>query len=168
MADLKLDLDTGNIIKVNGEVGADHAWSVEGLANNAARVSIQIDLGVAPRAERFYWMCEAIWDATPVQNTTLDLYKAGALDTDNTLVAGGVGVADAALGSVDQLSQLGPPFGFVVVETADSTVMRAEGVFTHVSRYLSLIAHNNGVGATLSAVDSDFKFFLMPYFHDIT
>ena len=42
---------------VNGEAGANVAWSMEAVANAAGRVSAQIDWGAAPRPDWYEWSC---------------------------------------------------------------------------------------------------------------
>lgn len=156
MATSKSFITAESTVKVNGEAGADHAWSVEGLTDGAGRVSIQIDLGVAPRGAIFDWSCELLSQATPTQGGTLDLYRAGAPDDDSTQIDGDIGASDAALGDVDQLRNL-HFIGIVTSEEADTTKMVSSGTFTHTQRYLSLIADNN-LGATINATDSNFVF----------
>jgi hypothetical protein len=143
-------------VKINGEAGADHAWSVEGVVDGAGRVSVQIDLGGAPRASIFDWSGELLSQATPTQGGTGDFYRAGAPDDDSTQIDGDVGASDAALGDVDQIRNL-HYIGSVISEEADTTKMVSSGTFTHTQRYLSLVFDNN-LGATVNATDSNFVF----------
>src|SRR5512133_3518734 len=94
-------LAVGTRLLVNGEASAQAALSAEGLANNAGRVSQQIDLLAAPRPYRFRWSCEALWTGTPTQGGVLELYIATAPDHDATQIDGDVGNADAALADAD-------------------------------------------------------------------
>ena len=145
---------------ISGAAGADHAWSVEGLANGAGRVSVQIDLGAAARAFEYDWSAEALGQATPVQYGTLDFYIATAPADDSTQIDGDVGAADAALGDVDQLKNL-ELIGSLTWEEADTTKMVASGEFECHERYLTLVCDNN-VGAAINATDSNFIFKLTP------
>ena len=155
-------IDNGTAKLINGEAGADVAWSVEGLTNANGRVSAQIDLGVAPRAYMFKWSCEVMFDATPTQGLGLELYKAGAPDADATQIDGDIGASDAALGDVDMRRNL-KLIGYVVSENAAATEKCvASGMFEHYERYLSLVAYNAS-GATVDATDSDFRFNLVPF-----
>ena len=52
----ELYIADGTILQINGEAGADYAWSVEGLADAAGRVSAQVDLGAAPREYIYQWI----------------------------------------------------------------------------------------------------------------
>lgn len=156
-------VDNGTALLVNGEAGADVAFSVEGLANAAGRVSAQIDLGVAPRAPIYAWSCEVQFQATPTQYATLDLYIAEAPDGDSTQIAGDVGATDAALGDVDMVRNL-KYIGSVVSENAAaSEKCVASGEFATYNRYISIVAMNNS-GASVNATDSNFRFDLQPKF----
>lgn len=142
---------------VSGAAGADVAFSVEGLADSAGRVSAQIDLGAAPRPFMFTWSCECQWQATPDQYGTLDLYIATAPDGDSTQIDGDVGASDAALGDVDMRRNL-KYIGSVVSENATaSEKCVASGEFTTMQRYISIIAFNDG-GSAINATDSNFRF----------
>jgi hypothetical protein len=144
--------------EINGEVGADAACSMEGLTNGAGRVSAQLDLGATAHSGMYAWVCFTQWQATPTKNETLDLYLAEAGNA--TDIAGDVGTSDAALGSLDQLSNL-RHIGEVNVETADTTKMVASGIIEIRHRYVSLVVVNNG-GSTLNATDSNSNFLLYP------
>ena len=144
-------------IELNGTAGADVAFSMEGVANNAGRVSAQKDLGASARAEVYEWRCNVQWQATPTKGNALELYIAQG---DGTNVDGDVGTSDAALGSEDQLVNL-HRIGSVVVETANTTKMVASGVCRITSRYVSAVGFNRG-GSSINATDSNFNFVLIP------
>lgn len=152
---------SGTALSINGEAGADYAFSVEGLTNAAGRVSAQIDLGAAPRAGMYAWSCEVQFQATPTQYKTLDLYIAKAPDGDSTQIDGDVGASDAALGDVDMRENL-QYIGSVVSENAAaSEKCVASGQFATLDRYLTIVAYNDS-GATVNATDSNFQFVLTP------
>lgn len=152
---------SGTALLINGEAGADYAFSVEGLTNAAGRVSAQIDLGAAPRAGMYAWSCEVQFQATPTQYKTLDLYIAKAPDGDSTQIDGDVGASDAALGDVDMRYNL-KYIGSVVSENAAaSEKCVASGEFVCYDRYISIVAYNDS-GATVNATDSNFRFDLTP------
>lgn len=151
----------GTSLSINGEVGADYAFSVEGLTNGAGRVSAQVDLGAAPRPYIYQWSCEVQFQATPTQYATLDLYIAEAPDGDSTQISGDVGSSDAALGDVDMRYNL-KYIGSVVSENAAaSEKCVASGEFSTYNRYISIVAYNDS-GATVNATDSNFRFDLQP------
>jgi len=156
-------LNNGTAKLFNGEAGADVAFSMEGVANSAGRVSAQFDLGAAPRPYRFKWSCEVQWQATPTQGAVLELYVAGAPDADATQIDGDIGNADAALGDVDMRRNL-KYIGCVVSENAAaSEKCVASGEFEHHLRYISIVGYNAG-GATINATDSNFRFDLQPWY----
>lgn len=148
---------------VNGEAGADVAFSMEGVASAAGRVSAQIDWGAAPRPAIYEWSCEAQWQATPTQGGVLELYVAGAPDGDSTQIDGDIGASDAALGDVDMRRNL-RYIGCVVSENAAaSEVCVASGTFEFTQRYMSIVGYNGG-GATTNATDSAFRFNIAPVY----
>ena len=148
---------------VNGEAGADTAWSMEGVANAAGRVSTQIDWGAAPRPDWYEWSCEVQWQATPTQGAVLELYVAGAPDADSTQIDGDVGATDAALGDVDMRRNL-KFIGAVVSENAAaSEICVASGRFQFTQRYMSLVGYN-AAGASINATDSNFRFNIIPIY----
>lgn len=152
---------SGTALSINGEVGADYAWSVEGLTNGAGRVSAQIDLGAAPRPGIYTWSCELQLQATPTQYATCDLYYATAPDSDSTQISADIGASDAALGDVDQLKNC-TYFGSVVSENAAaSEKCVASGEIVIYDRYLSLVIYDD-TGASVNATDSNFQFILTP------
>lgn len=140
--------------------GTDFAWTMEGVSYGAGRVSAQIDLSAAPRADFYRLDISAMWQATPVQYQALEIFGAFAPETDNTMVDGDVGVVDAALGSIAQTINM-QPLGPVLVESADTTKMKSSFNFKATGRYLSLVGVNNG-GATLDATPGNFVAILTP------
>ena len=148
------------VVSINGEAGADYAWSMEGVTNGAGRVSAQIDLGAGARAYRYRLDLEALWQATPGQYETLSIYLAEAPDSDATAIDGDVGNSDAALGDLDQVHNC-RYIGKITVEDAATTKMAASIKFETDARYITLIGINNG-GATLNATDSNFQCELTP------
>lgn len=156
-------INKGTELLVSGVAGADYAWSVEGVTSGAGRVSAQIDLGAAPRPESFEWSCEVQFQATPTQGLGLELYRAGAPDSDATQIDGDIGSTDAALGSIHMRRNL-KAIGYVVSENAAaSEICVTSGVFRHTMRYLSLVAYNAS-GATVNATDTNFVFKLRPIY----
>lgn len=156
-------INKGTELLVSGVSGADYAWSVEGVGSAAGRVSAQIDLGALPRPDEFEWSCEVQFQATPTQGLGLELYRAGAPDSDATQIDGDVGASDAALGDIDMRRNL-KWIGHVVSENAAaSEVCVSSGTFRHTFRYLSLVAYNSS-GASVNATDTNFVFKLRPLY----
>lgn len=153
----------GTSLLVNGEAGADVAWSMEGVTTANGRVSAQIDLGVAPRPAWYTWSCEVQFQATPTQGKGVELYIAGAPDADNTQIDGDIGTTDAALGDVDMRRNL-RAIGYVVSENAAaSEICVSSGRFMHTERYISIVGYNDS-GATINATDTNFRFNLVPLY----
>lgn len=151
-------INKGTAKKVNGEAGADTAWSMEAVANGAGQVSAQIDRGAVPRPAIIHWVCEAQFQATPTQGKGIELYVAEALDNVNTRMAGDLGTTDAALGDVDMRRNL-RPIGYVVSENAAaSEKCITTGSFVSFARYITFVGYNDS-GATINATDSNFVFF---------
>jgi hypothetical protein len=150
-------INKGTEKKVNGEAGADYAWSVEGLATASGRVSAQIDLGALPRPSLVEWWSECQWQGTPTQGLGLDFYVASAPDSDATKIDGDCGQSDAALGDVDMRRNMRPIGAIISENAAASEVCRTSGIFEHTQRYMSLVSFN-GAGATINATDSNFIF----------
>ena len=161
MATSKTQILVGTALKVNGEAGADHAFSMEGITDGNGRVSIQIDLGASPRNIAFKFKAEALMQATPTQGDSINFYIATAPDNDSSMITGDVGASDAALGDIDQLRNI-KPIGSLVMEEADTTKMVGGGEFVCLDRYLTIVGENQG-GSTINATDSNFIFNLEPY-----
>jgi hypothetical protein len=151
---------TETSIKVNGEAGADVALSAEGVLDGAGRVSTQKDWGSGARAYQYDWSCEVLFQATPTQYGTLNIYLATAPDNDPTQISGDVGATDAALGDLDQLKNL-QFIGSVIAEEADTTKMVGSGEFESSKRYQSYVIHNDS-GAAINATDSNFILTITP------
>lgn len=157
----ELYIAVGTAELFNGEAGATVAFSVEGVANNAGRTSAQKDWGAAPREYIYDWSCEVMWQATPTQFGTLDLYIAEAPDGDATQIAGDQGASDAALTDTDAVLNM-RHIGSVVSENAAAgEKCVAHGQFTSYARYFSVVAVNKG-GAAINATDSNFRFDIQP------
>lgn len=154
-------INNGTALLINGEAGADYAFSVEGLGNAAGRVSAQIDLGAAPRPHIYTWSCEVQFQATPTQYKGLELSLATAPDGDSTQIDGDLGASDAALGDVDMRRNL-KHIGYVVSENAAaSEKCVASGTIEIKTRYVTIVAYNDS-GASVNATDSNFRFDLQP------
>jgi hypothetical protein len=159
-------IGVGTALLINGEAGADYAWSVEGLANSAGRVSAQIDLGAAPRPYLYAWSCEVQFQATPTQYAGLDLYFGTAPDNDSTQIDADIGSSDAALGDADQRYNLEYIDSVISENAAASEKCVRSGTIYVPRRYLSLVAYNAS-GATVNATDSNFVFRLQPLYKQI-
>lgn len=146
----------GTTLLINGEVGADYAWSMEGIANGAGRISAQIDLGADPRPFMYRWRCQVMYQATPTAGTDLRLRKA---ESDGTYEDDGLGEADAAVAT--EPTSNARQFGAVKTQAAGTQANIGGGLIELYEQYVSLVGWNAS-GATTDATDSDFQFFLTP------
>lgn len=161
-----IKINKGSALLAGGEAGATVAWSMEGVANAAGRVSAQYDLGALPRGAEIEWSCEVQFQATPTQYKGLELYVAGAPDHDSTQIDGDIGATDAALGDVDMRRNL-KFIGYVVSENAAaSEKCVASGSFRFNARYISFVGYNDS-GATINATDTNFRFDFRVVFDEV-
>ena len=157
-------INKGTALLINGEAGANYAWSIEGVANGAGRISAQIDLGAAPRAEWYEWSCETQFQATPTQYAGLELYLAFAPDHDATQIDGDSGQADAAVTDGDVRYNL-VPIGVVVSENAAASEKCVRsGIFRATMRYVSIVGWNSS-GAAINATDTVTRFDMRPVYN---
>lgn len=155
-------LRKGTSVLFNGAPG-DVAFSMQGVANGAGRVSAQKDWGAAPRPDWYEWSCEVQWQATPTQGALLELYVAGAPDADSTQIDGDIGASDAALADIDMRRNL-KFIGSVVSENAAaSEICVASGRFQFTQRYMSIVGYN-AAGATINATAGNFRVDIVPIY----
>jgi hypothetical protein len=145
----------GTTLLIAGEVGADYAWSMEGIANGAGRLSAQIDLGADPRPYMYRWRCQVKYQATPTANTDLRLRK---VESDGTYADDGLGESDAAVATEPVNAK---QFHTVKTQAAGTQVNIGGGLVEIYEQYVSFVGWNAS-GATTDATDSNFKFFLTP------
>lgn len=145
----------GTTYKFQNHDSPNAAWTVEGLANAAGRVSAQLDLGSGARPAMLQWLIECQFQATPTQGKGLEIYASFALTDLNTRMLGDIGTSDAALGDVDMRRNL-IPLGYVVSENAAaSEKCIGGGWFFWPYRYIQLIAYNDS-GASVNATAANF------------
>ena len=140
MATSKAFVTNESELKINGEAGADHAWSMEGTETATAQCSIQIDLGARPAAYLISWNCEMAWQGTPTVGGTCDFYVAGAPDATAANIDGDIGSSDADLGTWLAGAKANCTYiGSVTVDTADTSDNMSSGSFVWYGRYISFI-----------------------------
>ncbi len=149
---------------VNNGTGSNVAWTMEGLANAAGRVSAQIDWGAVPRPYRYHWSCEVQFQATPTQGAVLELYIATAPDADSTQIDGDIGATNAALGDVDMRRNLRAIGAVVSENAAASEICVASGYFVCYERYFSIVGYNAS-GAAINATADNFRFNIVPVYN---
>jgi hypothetical protein len=146
-------------ILIGGGVGADYAFSFEGVANGAGRICTQIDLGAPPRPPTLKWRASYKCQATPTAGNEVRFRKAGS---DGTYNDGGLGTSDAALATEPTYNV--PQFGAVKVQAAGTQANVYGGEFDHSDQYLSIVGWN-ATGATIDATATNFFLSITPIFY---
>jgi len=148
-------INKGVTSKTFKATGGDVAITISAgtnLANNAGRVSAQVDLGAFPRTTMYEWKAKFRSQVAATLAAAVTLYIAQG---DGTYIDGNLGAADAAVAGADKLNNL-KQIGQILVDISNTTdYMQASGVFSCYSRYMSLLVRN----ATGQAIN-DFEFVL--------
>lgn len=113
--------------------------TLSALATVTGRVSAQHDRGASPFAPCYLWRATFQLTGTNVVGATIELYLA---TSDGTNVDGQVGTADAALSSVNKLSNLRFIGSVVVDQTTTNTSMTGSGTYCTMARYFSVVVYN--------------------------
>ena len=143
------------------ETGGDVLFTPKNIATGAGRLSDRCDLGAWPAPRLFRWFAETKPVATPTVGNKLDIYYAGwDADTPASPV-GGVGAADAAFNTSNDLLNL-RWLGSVICSNASSAVFQAGGLVLIPYRYVSIVWWN-GFGATLTNTAGDHFFRITPF-----
>jgi len=122
------------------------------LANNAGRISAQLDLGAFPRGTLFEWKSKFRSNVAATLGQSVTLY---AVWGDGTYVDGALGTADVAVAGADKLLNL-KQIGVIYVDISDTVShMTASGLLTCSSQYMSLLVRN-----TTGQAINDFEFIL--------
>ena len=115
--------------------GGDVVFTLASLANGAGRISAQLDLGAAPRADRYFVMVEIkTASALTLSVEAARLYVARG---DGTDVDGPVGTSDAAISDETRFSSNLRYVGSVIADQAAVGPFNHSFVITHQSRYMS-------------------------------
>jgi hypothetical protein len=164
-----------NQVKIN--VGSVSTFKASGgtvlftptsLAQNAGRVSTQLDLGVAPRALRYEWRAASKAAGTVVIGDTLvDIYASTEDVTSTGMQDGTPGLVDAALSSIEKARNM-QWIGALVVEATAAAAINGSGVIELTARYFSVVWINRlSTAVTLSAAAGDHLFQLTPVLDEI-
>lgn len=139
------------------DAGGDVVFDLGGLAADGVRVSAQLDLGAAPRADRYEWrLIIDGFDTAPVVGESCDCYLATSDGTYTDADVSGDGA-----GSVDDLPNLMYLGSAIVQTTTAGDDLVVSGVVEIVARYVNAVVHNNTADALLSTADAH-KFILTP------
>ena len=144
----------------------DVAFSMQGVADGAGRVSAQKDWTAGARPSEYEWFGELQLQATPTINGTVDFYAAAGQDGTPTRVWGNVGQADAALADVNIARNL-LYIGSITVESATANKKFINGgTFTFTPRYMTIVGINNA-GSAIHATAANFLFYVQPYNYQV-
>lgn len=149
-------VETALVIKSSG---GDVAITCTSLANNAGRVSAQLDRGAGSKPQLYRWEFECKLVATPTIGNAVSLYLATA-QANAASPDGNVGTTDAALSSLEKRRNL-QFVGVVEIDVASTALQKGAGVVQIDSRYISLVVINEG-GSAFSATAGDTIFTLIP------
>lgn len=153
--------------KVFASSGGDATFTPTSLANGAGRVSAQVDLGAAPRAQWYRYTMKAKCATTPVVGNSIRAYLFDGDNASTTRQAGTVGTADAAVAAEAlflNASQQVTPLMVDAASTAKS--FQAAGLVRITGRYVS-VGWWNATGQALSATAGDMEFTLTPVYDEV-
>lgn len=161
MANLVYTQQETAIVWTDDATGGDYTLDVGGLAAGTARVGDQGDLGVAPRADRYYYQLVIDgFDTAPVVGEHISVYLA--FSGDGTDIDGDVGNTDAACATA-ALPNLLPLDVATVQTTTAANELMISGEVTILARYVSPVVYNETADALLSTADAHtFTLYPMP------
>lgn len=147
-------------ITFDGTVGADVAFSIESVVNDAGRQSALHDLGVLTdaRASRFIFRFFTQLQATPTVRNTIRLFRK---TSDGSHPDNDDGTGDAAISSIDKLLNLTLIAILKVDEAAANIETVVSGEITILDRHVGFAIWNTS-GATINATDSNSGVILTP------
>ena len=141
------------------EVGDDLAMTTESLADGSGRQGAQLDLGVAPRADRHNARHFGQCVATATLGGLLEWYRKTG---DGTHYDNDDGTGDIAVSADDKLRNLLPlPPSIVDEAAANIEYGRGNIEIKLLDRYVMPVLQNES-GAATTADDSETKFILTP------
>lgn len=150
-------------ITFDGTIGADVAWSIEGVANNAGRQSAHHNLGAlsTARSHIFHYRFFTHFQLTPTLGNAIELHMK---TSDGTHPDNDDGVVDTALSSLDALKNLKLINVLKVIDASANVAgveMAISGIVEVYDRDVAFVIVNKS-GATISATDSDSGLILTP------
>lgn len=147
-------------ITFDGTVGANIAWSLEGVANNAGQQSAFYDRGVlsAAKAGRYHYRLVLQFQATPTVGYIVRLYMK---TSDGTHPDNDDGTGDIPVSSEDKLKNL----KLIDIMKVDEAVANIDTVVSGIvdiwDRYVGFVIWNES-GAITNATDSNNGLVLTP------
>jgi hypothetical protein len=141
--------------------GGSALFTPTSLAQNAGRVSTQLDLGAAPRALRYEWRASSKAAGTVVVGDTLvDIYASTQDVTSTGIQDGTPGLVDAALATIEKARNM-QWIGALIVEATAAAVIQSSGIIELTARYVSIVWVNRlSTAVALSATATDHLFTL--------
>lgn len=115
--------------------GGDVTFTLASLANGAGRISAQLDLGAAPRAERYLVMVEV--KAAASLTLSVEVARLYMARGDGTDIDGPVGTSDAAIAAETRFTSNLKYVGSVIADQAAVGPFNRTFVISCQSRYLS-------------------------------
>lgn len=110
------------------------------LVTGSGQISDRYDLGAAARSEWYEWRATFQFDTAPVIGESVDIYIS---TSDGTNEDGQEGISNATIGDIESLKNMSH-IGSVIVTSVDvDHDMTAAGICRIVSRYFSVVVHNN-------------------------
>lgn len=132
--------------------GGDVAFTLASLANGAGRISAQLDLGAAPRADRYLVSVEV--KAAAALTLSAEAARIYVARGDGTDIDGPVGTSDAAIAAETRFSSNLRYVGSVIADQAAVGPFNKTFVITHQSRYMSFGVWNPS-GQAFSSTGGD-------------
>lgn len=145
-------------LKFNGEVGADVAWSIEGLATAAGRQSAHHSLGTVARARRYKYRLFIQFQLTPTVGNVVRLYLK---TSDGTHPDNDDGTGDIAVSAEDKLKNL-KLVDILAVDQAAANIETVVSGEIEISAADIAFAIWNESGAAINATDSNSGLLLTP------
>lgn len=141
-------------------------FTPKNVANAAGRISAQHDRGSGAKAMRYRWEAFSKVGSDATLGLSIPIYIVTA-HSSSSLIDDGLGASDAALSATTQLSN-SVCIGAIIVNGTAANVgpWYASGIIEILARYVS-VAWWNASGQTLTNVDADHRFTLIPMPYEV-
>jgi hypothetical protein len=118
----------------------DETLTLANLVAGSGQISDRHDLGSIARSEWYEWRATFQFDTAPVVGESVDIYIS---TSDGTNEDGQEGISDTVIGNIESIKNMSY-IGSVIVTSVDiDHDMTTAGICRIVSRYFSVIVHNN-------------------------
>jgi hypothetical protein len=143
--------------------GGSAVLTLLNLGFGVGRISARYDRGVSPRPYLYEWRANFHFETAPAIGEVIDVYLA---ESDGTYVDGGIGTADAALGT-DKRRNLKRLGGVVADTVSVPQNLVASGLVTIFRRYISIGVWNGSAADNLRNTSNTSLVILTPYVEEI-